>query len=338
MPMRHSKFTARYPACVKAGLDVGVGKLKLKGLVEEHLKIAVMEAVPLPLGHTEEEVSLHIPPHGDEEGSALWQVVQDWEGLIARLLQARLELSRPTNMARGPANKDRGSKAPSNPSTMLRSRRAVVPASVLDSVRVARNREAAPAGATGKVLVSVEPDLVVDLEAARTCDSDVSDAHTVCVDVRDLTVHFLRSDLARACSCATEIFALDESFSLCVIMGMRYWEESLKDEEMAAQKTYAPDPTHYKIHRGKPLGKLTEEMERAERSQGQKRGWAEVGGDLPETKRMKALILCEEPAKSAALKSGFGVLVEDEGEWDIISCHGLTISKRLQPMRGRKTG
>ncbi|KAK1234486.1 hypothetical protein PQX77_002306, partial [Marasmius sp. AFHP31] len=75
-----------------------------------------------------------------------------------------------------------------------------------------------------RLALKIQSDLMEDLEAARRCGNGGSDAHTVRIDIGESTVHFMRSDLERACGCATTIFTLDENLSPCVIMGMRYWE------------------------------------------------------------------------------------------------------------------
>ncbi|KAK1234487.1 hypothetical protein PQX77_002307 [Marasmius sp. AFHP31] len=177
--MRHSKFKDRYPACVKAGLNVKDGKQSMKITVEEELEKAVMKVVPVPPGHRKKELSVHIPPHGEEEDPhfgkwykidprtrkvtyltphPLQQTHPDLvrgDSSIARLLQARLELSRLTKISRALAKRDQRGKATANFSSPLQSRRAVIPASVLNSVRAARNQGAAPAAAAGQVLVSI---------------------------------------------------------------------------------------------------------------------------------------------------------------------------------------
>ncbi|KAK1234352.1 hypothetical protein PQX77_002443 [Marasmius sp. AFHP31] len=188
-----------------------------------------------------------------------------------------------------------------------------------------------------RLSLKIHPDLVEDLEEARVCNNGLPDPHTVRVDIGESNVRFLRSDLDRACGCATEVFALGEHLSPCVVMGMRCWEETLEEQRNAAKRISAPDPTHYKIHRRTSLKKLAARIEAAEKSQGKKRGFGDVGGDSPETKRMKALTLCGEPDKSAALKSGRGVLVQVEGEWDVHSRSGHAIGDGHRPMRGRKT-
>ncbi|KAL0070565.1 hypothetical protein AAF712_002404 [Marasmius tenuissimus] len=188
-----------------------------------------------------------------------------------------------------------------------------------------------------RLSLKIHPDLVEDLEEARVCNNGLPDSHTVRVDVGESAVQFLRSDLDQACGCATEVFALDENLCPCVIMGMRCWEETLEEQRNAARKIYAPDPTHYKIHRGKSLRQLAEKIEGAEKSQGKKRVFGEVGGDSPEAKRMKALLLLEEPVESAALKSGRGLLVEDGGEWGIVSKSGHAFEEKRRVGRGRRT-
>ncbi|KAL0070564.1 hypothetical protein AAF712_002403 [Marasmius tenuissimus] len=183
--MRHSIYTERYPACVKAGLDVGVGKRGLKLLVEDRLAGAVMQVVPVPSGHAKKGLTLHIPSFGEEDDPHFGKWYQtnprtgivsyvtplsirqthpelfQGEGSIAQLLAARREVHELTDFSSRGTKTVRATKPRKTPYVGFRSREVIIPASVQKLVTATLNRGSAPAVATAKVQVYVMDGTVI---------------------------------------------------------------------------------------------------------------------------------------------------------------------------------
>ncbi|KAJ8087602.1 hypothetical protein PM082_006435 [Marasmius tenuissimus] len=178
--MCHSIYAECYPACIKVGLDVRVGKRGLKLLVEDRLARTVMEVIPVPSGHAKKGLTLHIPSFGEEDDPHFGKWYQTnprtgvvsyitplsirqthpelfrGEGSIVQLLEARREVNELTDFSSRGTKIVRASKPRKTPYIGFHSRKVIIPASVQKLVTATLNRNSFSAAATTKVQVSVE--------------------------------------------------------------------------------------------------------------------------------------------------------------------------------------
>ncbi|KAL0061225.1 hypothetical protein AAF712_011984 [Marasmius tenuissimus] len=202
-----------------------------------------------------------------------------------------------------------------------------------------------------RLTLKIHPDLVEDLDDARKCSQASVVTHAVSIQATEQRVSFVRSNQGVDCGCSItdHIFQVDHMLSRCILHGLKCWEavqeenntrESLHLTLQVDDRTYLssstakkispPDPTHYKVNRRMSLRRWAEIIQ-AEEEEGKRQY---EPGQRDNRKRVNPF---EEPEELAALRTGEGMLTEEDGEWAVVRCDGkaFTGDRRVRPKRKR---